>query len=192
MMDTGGTLTDAYDNFPVWSPHGDTIAFIRRVGHTFNIFTIYPDGTVLKQLSTPPGNDAHLAWSRDGTRILFTSGRMAFKDEALLTDSPQPYGEIFAMTPTAPTSSNLPTTSGKMAAPPGSPPSLHPRLEQQRYTNARNHAAFVRPENLPHLPLPTCASSGRIANSSTFCSPRVIRACFESAYRAATRSALSI
>lgn len=101
MMDTDGThisnLTTDYDNFPVWSPRGDTIAFIRRLGHNFNIFTIHPDGSALTQLSTTHGNDAHLAWSHDGTRILFTSGRMGFKDEALLTGNPQPYGEIFVM-----------------------------------------------------------------------------------------------
>jgi Tol biopolymer transport system component len=101
IMDTDGShvtnLTAEYDNFPVWSPRGDTIAFIRRVGSNFNIFTIHSDGSALKQLSTTHGNDAHLAWSPDGTRILFTSGRMGFKDEALLTGSPQPYGEIFVM-----------------------------------------------------------------------------------------------
>lgn len=101
IMDTDGNhitnLTAEYDNFPVWSPRGDTIAFIRRVGRNFNIFTIHPDGSALKPLSTTHGNDAHLAWSPDGTRILFTSGRMGFKDEALLTGNPQPYGEIFVM-----------------------------------------------------------------------------------------------
>ena len=91
------TLTNTYDNFPVWSPRGDTIAFIRRVGRDFNIFTIHADGIGLKQLSTTHGNDAHLAWSPDGSRLLFTSGRMGFKDEVLLTNNPQPYGEIFVM-----------------------------------------------------------------------------------------------
>ncbi len=101
IMDTDGThitsLTDSYDNFPVWSPRGDTIAFVRRVGRNFNIFTIRPDGTGLRQLSNTSGNDAHLAWSPDGSRILFASSRMGFKDEAPLTGNPQPYGEIFVM-----------------------------------------------------------------------------------------------
>jgi Tol biopolymer transport system component len=69
----------------------------RRVGRNFNIFTIRPDGTGLKQLSNTSGNDAHLAWSPDGSRILFASSRMGFKDEAPLTGNPQPYGEIFVM-----------------------------------------------------------------------------------------------
>ena len=38
-----------------------------------------------------------MAWSPDGTHILFASTRMGFKDEATYTDAPQPYGEIFVM-----------------------------------------------------------------------------------------------
>ena len=90
-------LTDAYDNFPVWSPKGDLIAFIRRIHGDFEVFTIHPDGTGLKQLTDTRGNEAHLSWSPDGQRILFTSSRMGFKDEALYTGAPQPYGEIFVM-----------------------------------------------------------------------------------------------
>jgi hypothetical protein len=33
----------------------------------------------------------------DGERLLFTSSRTGFKDEALYTGSPQPYGKIFVM-----------------------------------------------------------------------------------------------
>jgi Tol biopolymer transport system component len=59
--------------------------------------TIHPDGTGLKQLTRTKGNEAHMAWSPDGERMLFTSSRMGFKDEAVLTGNPQPYGEIFVM-----------------------------------------------------------------------------------------------
>jgi len=91
-------LTGEWDNFPLWSPRGDLIAFVRRNGAgDFQIFTIHPNGTGLAQLSRTHGNDAHLAWSPDGTRLLFTSSRMGFKDEALYTGAPQPYGEIFVM-----------------------------------------------------------------------------------------------
>lgn len=90
-------LTKEWDNFPVWSPKGDRIAFIRRTGLDFQIFTIRPDGKDLTQLTTTQGIDAHLAWSPDGERILFTSSRKGFKDEALYTGGPQPYGEIFVM-----------------------------------------------------------------------------------------------
>jgi Tol biopolymer transport system component len=90
-------LTDGYDNFPVWSPRGDLIAFMRLIDGFFQILTIHPDGTDMKQLTHTKGNEAHMAWSPDGEWMLFTSSRMGFKDEALLTNNQQPYGEIFVM-----------------------------------------------------------------------------------------------
>lgn len=90
-------LTNDYDNFPVWSPHGDLIAFMRRIDGFFQVMTIHPEGTDLKQLTHTRGNEAHIAWSPDGERMLFTSSRMGFKDEVLLINNPQPYGEIFVM-----------------------------------------------------------------------------------------------
>jgi Tol biopolymer transport system component len=90
-------LTNEWDNFPIWSPRGDLIAFIRREGSNFHVFTIHPDGTGLKQLTNSRGIEAHLAWSPDGERLLFCSSRMGFKDEAVLIGAPQPYGEVFVM-----------------------------------------------------------------------------------------------
>jgi Tol biopolymer transport system component len=91
-------LTNEWDNFSIWSPQGDLIAFVRRtMAGDFEVLTIHPDGTGLKQLTDIHGNEAHLAWSPDGTRLLFTSSRMGFKDETLYTGAPQPYGEIFVM-----------------------------------------------------------------------------------------------
>jgi Tol biopolymer transport system component len=91
-------VTSEWDNFPLWSPHGDRIAFVRRnSAGDFQIFTIHPDGSGLRQLTRTHGNDAHLAWSPDGEHLLFATSRMGFKDEALYTDAPQPYGEIFMM-----------------------------------------------------------------------------------------------
>ena len=91
-------LTKDYDNFPVWSSRGDLIAFVRKIGDDFEIFTIRPDGKDVTQLTHTKGNDAHFGWSPDGEHIVFTSSRMGFKDEALNTDAgAQPYGEIFVM-----------------------------------------------------------------------------------------------
>jgi Tol biopolymer transport system component len=91
------TLTTGYDNFPGWSPRGDRIVFSRLADGDFDIFTVRPDGTDLRQLTTSPGNDSHPAWSADGDHILFSSSRYGFKDEAPLSDIPQPYGELFVM-----------------------------------------------------------------------------------------------
>ena len=90
-------LTSDYDNFPAWSPHGDLIAFMRRIGGYFQILTIRPDGKDVRQLTHTRGNEAHIAWSPDGEQLVFASSRMGFKDEALYTNAPQPYGEIFVM-----------------------------------------------------------------------------------------------
>ena len=90
-------LTDAYDNFPLWSPRGDLIMFARLVDDAYEIHTIKPDGTGLKRLTFTHGNEAHMAWSPDGESIAFASSRMGFKDEGVYTDAPQPYGELFVM-----------------------------------------------------------------------------------------------
>ena len=92
-------LTSEYDNLPFWSPDGSLITFTRRHdANNFDIYTIRPDGTGLRQLTTSGANDAHGVWSTDGSRILWNSGMYGFKDEAALYDNTfQPYGAIFSM-----------------------------------------------------------------------------------------------
>ena len=50
-----------------------------------------------RKITSGRGTDAHQGWSPDGEHIVFASSRMGFKDEAIYTDAPQPYGEIFVM-----------------------------------------------------------------------------------------------
>ena len=91
------TLTSGYDNFPGWSPRGDLILFTRKVDPVFQIFTIRPDGTDLRQLTFSPANEGHAVWSPDGGSILLLSARMGFKDEVIYLDGQQPQGEMFVM-----------------------------------------------------------------------------------------------
>lgn len=91
-------LTTVPDNLPSWSPDGSRIVFTRKQEQNFDIFTIKPDGSDLRQLTTFPANDAHAVWTQDGKHLLWSSGEYGFKDEAALYDhSFQPYGSIWIM-----------------------------------------------------------------------------------------------
>ena len=91
-------LTNEYDNLPFWSPDGKLIVFTRRHGNNnFDIYTIKPDGTDVKQVTTSPANDAHAMWTNNG-KLLWSSGMYGFKDEAALYENNfQPYGTVFIM-----------------------------------------------------------------------------------------------
>ena len=92
------TGPDYYSNFPEWSPDGARILFTSNRGGDFDLYTVRPDGTDLRQLTHATGNDAHSSWCAGGDWVVFSSARMGFKDEMALYDSvPQPYGEIFAI-----------------------------------------------------------------------------------------------
>lgn len=91
-------LTSGWDDFPVWSPRGDRIAFTGFETGDFEIYTIRPDGTGLRQLTNTHGNDAHPVWSPDGRWIAFLSSRVGWKDEMVRPwHWAQSYGEIFVM-----------------------------------------------------------------------------------------------
>jgi Tol biopolymer transport system component len=90
--------SSSQDNFPVWSPKGDVIAFTSKREGNYDLFTIRPDGSGLKRLTSDPGNEAHSVWSPDGEWLAFSSGMQGFKDEAALhAYNPQPYGELCVM-----------------------------------------------------------------------------------------------
>jgi Tol biopolymer transport system component len=92
-------LTAGFDNFPFISPQGDSVVFTRRLpSFDFEVFTMNPDGSNVKQLTSTSGADAHATWSADGKDIWFSSSRGGFKDEASMFDiSPQPYAQVYLM-----------------------------------------------------------------------------------------------
>jgi Tol biopolymer transport system component len=65
------------DLAPAWSPDGSRIAFVRRVDRRglTALYTIRPDGTGQRRLTTRPGGfHSDPAWSPEGRRIAFTAG----------------------------------------------------------------------------------------------------------------------
>ena len=60
---------------PDWSPRGDRIALQCYAGGTFHIWTMRPDGTGLKQVTSGHGDDREPRISPDGSTIAFTSDR---------------------------------------------------------------------------------------------------------------------
>ena len=91
-------LTDEPDNLPSWSPDGARIVFTRRVDDVnFDIFTIRPNGTDLRRLTTSGANDGHAIWRYDG-KILWSTGMYGFKDEVSLYELTfQPDGQNWIM-----------------------------------------------------------------------------------------------
>jgi Tol biopolymer transport system component len=97
-------LTEGYDNLPLWSPDGSRIMFTRGVRiegtkwSNFDIFTIRPDGTDLRRLTTSAASDGHAVWTNNGRHILWNSAMAGYRDEACHFDNTfQPYGQVFIM-----------------------------------------------------------------------------------------------
>jgi Tol biopolymer transport system component len=66
------------DSHPNWSAKGGIVAIQSYAAGTFHIWTILPDGTRRKQITTGHGDDREPSISPDGTTIAFASDR-AFK-----------------------------------------------------------------------------------------------------------------
>src|SRR6266540_5938002 len=64
---------------PVWAPSGDRIAYVRRGGDTYDLFTVGPDGSDRMRVAarvSPSG--AAASWSPDGSMIAYSSGGDVF------------------------------------------------------------------------------------------------------------------
>ena len=72
---------------PVWSPDGMTITYISDDAGSMDIWTMDPDGTHPKRLTTSDGYEVFPAWSPDGNFLAIASAddRSGFSDIKILT-----------------------------------------------------------------------------------------------------------
>lgn len=72
------TTSGSVNEDPSWSPEGTLIAFISDRSGNRDIWTVRPDGTGLRQVTTTPDiQEAHVDWSPDGTRVGYDACRSA-------------------------------------------------------------------------------------------------------------------
>lgn len=69
------TAGPAQDQWPVWSPDGKRIAFVRGNDQNAELYAVDANGTGLRRLTRNHVEDAVPAWSPDGRLILFASKR---------------------------------------------------------------------------------------------------------------------
>ena len=65
--------TVSNDYHPLWSPDGASIAFVRVEDK--NLYTIRPDGTGLRRVTTDVDYEQLVAWSPDGAKLYYTIPR---------------------------------------------------------------------------------------------------------------------
>ena len=69
------TRKGSYNQSPDWSPTGERIAFTGRSNGVLNIFTIRPDGSEQRMITSNRHNDEDPSWAPDGRFIAFASDR---------------------------------------------------------------------------------------------------------------------
>ena len=76
------TSASALDANPKWSPAGSKIAFVRDNDTVSDVYVMNADGTNQLQLTTGgQADELGLAWSPDGTKILFGGGHLRSNPE---------------------------------------------------------------------------------------------------------------
>ena len=76
------TSGKSYASNPVWSPKGDKIAFASDRYGNFDIYTINPDGSDLRRLTTLSGSEIPQTFTPAGDSIVFTGGYISSKESA--------------------------------------------------------------------------------------------------------------
>jgi Tol biopolymer transport system component len=72
------------DEYPVWSPDGNAIAFTSDREGTYDIFKMKPDGTDIVQLTSSPAQEKEPSWYPDGTAVAYTSETKKFLRKQLM------------------------------------------------------------------------------------------------------------
>jgi TolB protein len=80
---TAGKLS--HEEWPDWSPDGDSIAFSSTRDGNQEIYVVRPDGKELRRLTQDPAIDAHPAWSPDGKRLAFATSRWGDLEIAVIS-----------------------------------------------------------------------------------------------------------
>ncbi|RMG55004.1 MAG: hypothetical protein D6723_03625 [Acidobacteria bacterium] len=72
---TDGPRSSTDDRQPNWSPTGDRILFQRRSlgSDDWNLYTMSPDGSDIRPVTTAPSSDTDASWSPDGRWIVYSS-----------------------------------------------------------------------------------------------------------------------
>ena len=70
------TLSDGYDQMPIWSPDGSKIAFASDRHGSFDVFIMPSEGGVSTRLTFHSSDDNPSDFSQDGNQILFSSSRL--------------------------------------------------------------------------------------------------------------------
>jgi tricorn protease len=72
--------TGGHETFPIFSPDGKWIAFEGQYDGNRDVYVMPAEGGTPRRLTWHPGQDAPVAWTPDGKRILFVSDREAYAD----------------------------------------------------------------------------------------------------------------
>jgi Tol biopolymer transport system component len=67
--------TPSLEEYPSWSPDGQTLLFYSDLSGDREIYAVNADGNEMRRLSNSPGKDEDPDWSPDGKRIVFQSSR---------------------------------------------------------------------------------------------------------------------
>ena len=77
-------ITSIVDAYPVLSPDGKSVLFISNRTGVFHMYTMNPDGSNQKQLTTGAVDYVTPVWSPDGKKIAFASGRYDESDICIM------------------------------------------------------------------------------------------------------------